>query len=274
MKFARFSKFALLFAIAGALTLTLAGCGAAVSNLAITPGNWAVAATSTAPAKVNAAAAVTFVLGGNLTQSGSTLTGTMYVSQSVCMAPQTVAVTGTVKGKDVTLTSASLDGNVITVTASGTKDAWTGTYTVTGDCADSGTVTAGPVPSISGTWTGTLANPPSGMTRFGIAQPTISIVLTQAPAASEDGTFAISGDITYSNFACSATGTIANTSIAGNYIGSMTAITDDGNGTSSFDNVVLDSITAPNNTSTTYSVVFTDVDACIDFSTPVTLTKQ
>jgi hypothetical protein len=272
MKFARFPKFALLFAIAAALTLTLAGCGAAVSNLAITPGNWAVAATSTAPVKVSGAASITFVLGGNLAQSGTNLTGTMYVSQSVCMAPQTVAVTGTVKGTDVTLTSASLDGNVIAVTASGTKDAWTGTYTVTGDCADSGTVTAGPVPSISGTWAGTLANPPSGKVGLGVAQPTVSIALTQAPAASEDGTFALAGDITYSNFSCSATGTIANASLAGNYIGSMTAITDDGNGAASFEGVVLDSITAPQNMSGTYTVTFSDF--CSNEPQSFTLTKQ
>src|SRR5882672_11537215 len=177
MKFASFPKFAFLLPIAGILTMALAGCGA-TSNLGLTQGNWAFSASSTAPGKV--VSGPTFVVGGNLTQSGNSLTGTMYITQSGCIPPQFVGFTGTVKDKNVTLTSASFGGQVISVTASGTKDSLTGTYTVTGECADSGSVDANAVPSISGTWSGTVL--------VNTSPATMSVVLTQASTASADGT--------------------------------------------------------------------------------------
>jgi hypothetical protein len=257
MKFASFPKFALLLPIASILTVALAGCGG-TSNLALTQGNWAFIASSTAPGK--AVSSPTFVVGGNLTQSGANLTGSMYVSQSGCIVPQFVGFTGSVKGKNVTLTSASFGGQVITVTASGTKDSLTGTYTVTGECADSGSVTSGPVPSISGTWTGTI--PP---VTLGLAATTVSVALTEAATASEDGTFALSGTLTYTNSGCATTGTITNGYLAGDY-SSINGTTDDGAGSFSFFPVTLDSITAPQNMSTTY-------EDC-NGAQSVTLTKQ
>src|SRR5258708_30524689 len=139
MKFASFPKFALLFAIAGVLSLSLCGCGAAVSNLALPSGNWALSANSTAALKTSSS--LSFVAGGNLNQSGANLTGTMYIAQSLCITPQFISFTGTVKGKNVTLTSASFGWQVISVTASGTNNSLTRTYTVTGNSADSRTVT-------------------------------------------------------------------------------------------------------------------------------------
>jgi hypothetical protein len=260
MKFASFPKFALLLALACALTLALAGCGSAVSNLGLTQGNWAFSATSTAKLAVGP----TFVVGGNLTQSGANLTGTMYISQSGCIVPQFVGFTGTVKGKDITLTSENFGGQVISVTASGTKDSLSGTYTVTGECADSGTVTASAVPSISATWSGTI--PPVALgSGDGIAATTVSVALSQAATASEDGTFALSGTLTYTNSGCAVTGTITNGYLAGNFI-SFSGTTDDGAGSFSFDQVTLDSVTAPANMTGTYE----------DCNGPqsVTLTKQ
>ena len=255
MKFVGFPKFALLFALASVLTLTLAGCGAAVSNLALTQGNWAVTATSTAPKNV---AGPTFVLGGNLTQNGNALSGTLSIVGSGCITPQTIAFTGKVDGKNITLTSATFDGIVITVKASGAKDSLTGTYTVTGGCPDQGTLTAGAVPSITGIWNGTIAN---GDTSTGI-----SAALTQAATASQDGTFALTGTLTYTGSTCTAPATLVASSIAGS---DVTISADSG---FLYPNVPLDSITNPKSMTGSYDNS-SDPCAATDGS-PVTLTKQ
>lgn len=271
MKFASFPKFALLLALSTLLALGL-GCGSAVKNTALTQGNWAFTATSTTAGK--AIAAPTFVVGGNLIQSGTNLTGTMYISQSGCIAPQFVSFTGTVKDKDVTLTSANFGGQVITVAATATTNSMTGTYAVTGECADSGTVTASAVPSISGTWTGTLSNPTGGSGGLGVAQATLSIALSQAAAASEDGTFALSGTLTYNNSPCSVSGTITSAYLAGNYINVVASTNDiDGTGTVYYQFVYLDSVTAPHSMTGSYQVSSTTPcdGQTVD---PFTLTKQ
>ncbi len=74
MKFASFPKFSVLSLLAGVFALALAGCGG-TSNMALTQGNWAVAASSSQSAN-------TFSIGGNLTQSGSKVSGTMYITES------------------------------------------------------------------------------------------------------------------------------------------------------------------------------------------------
>jgi hypothetical protein len=255
MKFASFPKFAVLFAIAGALTLSLSGCGAAVSKLALTEGNWAFSATSTAKFE----SAPSFVIGGNLTQSGDNLTGTMFIDHTSCITPQTVIFTGTVKDKNVTLTSQSFSGQVITVTASGSQDSLSGTYTITGDCADSGTLTANAVPSISGTWSGTVV--------VNTSRTTMTVVLTQASTASADGTFALTGSVSYVGSVCSSSGTITLSSLAGTGV-NLNA--DLGSGAFNY-TAGLDSATAPHSLTGTYSV--TD-DCASDTDQPVTLTKQ
>jgi len=210
MRFSGFVKIAGLSGVAAALTLSLIGCGAAASsNLAVTQGNWAFTATSSA--KIVNKQVASFVLGGNLSQSGDKLSGTLTVDQSGCIAPQTIAFTGTVKGSDITLTSAAFDGNVISVTGTANKDSLTGSYTVTGGCADDGTISANVVPSISGTWTGTV---------FVSDSPaTISVALTQSSSASENGSFVLSGTATYTGSVCEASATITEgSSISGSQL--------------------------------------------------------
>jgi hypothetical protein len=269
MKLGSFPKFALLLPLAGVLTLALAGCGSTIKNTALTQGNWAFTASSTAPGK---ASPTSFVLGGNLSQSGTNLTGTMYITGSGCIPAQFVSFTGTVKDKTVTLTSAAFGGQVISITASGGSDSLTGAYTVTGECADSGNVTASSVASITGTWNGTILNPAQGKGGLGIAGATLSIVLTQAATASENGTFALSGTLTYTNSACSVSGTISNGYMAGNFISFNGATVDiDGEGEFAYDNGHLDSVTAPHNMTGDYSV---DFGTCEGQSVSLTLTKQ
>ena len=201
MKFASFPKFALLLVLAGVFALALAGCGAN-SNLALTQGNWSITATPPGGGVNN-----NFFIGGNLTQNGGSLTGTMSVVSSLCFAPsQIVNFTGTVKGKNVTLTSASVGGEVITVTATGTSgSALAGTYSIVGGTTcngQTGSITASPVPSISGTWSGPI-NPSSGGNSV-----TLAIAFTQSATASTDGAFALTGSLTYTGSTCSS-GTIS-----------------------------------------------------------------
>lgn len=282
MKFAGFPKFALLLAPAVVFIVALAGCGSS-NNLALTQGNWSVAATSTSgpvhqsldgktisPNATN----VSFYVGGNLTQSGTTVAGTMYFV-GTCLNPSlAVNFTGTVKGTTVTLTSANLEGTTITVTATGTTAAstssLTGTYSISGSaCDSSGTVTASAVVPITGTWNGTLTNCTDGP--LGCAPATISIALTQAATPSSDGTFALTGPVTYTNSVCSANGTISAGSVSGLFV----HLNDAPNDTGSFDYsyALLDSASAPANMTGTY-VDGNDSQNCAGNQETVTLTKQ
>ena len=198
MKFASFPKFALLSLLAGVFALVLTGCGAS-NNLALAPGNWSMTATP--------GGAAVFYIGGNLTQSGTNLAGTMHIANSLCYSPsEIVAFTGTVKGSNVTLTSASVGGEVLSVTASGTAGSLTGTYSIAGgtNCiGQTGAIVANPVPSISGTWSGPIVdgnNDPNAK---------LTIALTQAATASADGTFAVTGNLTYTGSTCSVSGTLS-----------------------------------------------------------------
>src|SRR3979411_573536 len=64
----------------GILALALTGCGAVAKrdDAKLTQGNWSVTSKSSNPA------IGTFHVGGNFTQNGSTLSGTMYVVGSHC----------------------------------------------------------------------------------------------------------------------------------------------------------------------------------------------
>lgn len=248
MKFANFPKFALFSLLAGVFALVLTGCGAS-NNLALTPGNWSMTATSSGTP--------TFYIGGNLTQTGTNLTGTMHVANSLCYSPsQTVAFTGTVKGTKVTLTSDSVGGEVITVTASGTAGSLAGTYTIaggtgTGCNGQTGTLAATPVPSISANWSGPI-------TGSGGSNVTLAIAFTQAATASADGTFALTGNVTFTNSSCSVNGTVDSSFIAGPYlvVNGTTTETDSSQGTFTYTQVFLNNAATPTSMQGTYSVTF------------------
>ncbi|MBI3477623.1 MAG: hypothetical protein HY010_17970 [Acidobacteria bacterium] len=262
MKLSGILKFVALAGVAAFLALSLVGCGSTISNTAFTQGNWAFVATSTAP-KLNKVIS-TYVLGGNLSQSGNKLTGTLSVSNSGCISDQTLAFTGTVKGSDITLTSAAFDGNVISVTASGTKDSLTGNYTITGGCADEGTITAGAVPSLSGTWNGTLT-PVFGRGN-GISTVGVSVALVQSAAAAENGSFELTGTLTYTGTACVEPVALTLSSVAGSVV-NISAQSGFG-----YSNVALDSITNPTSMTGDYD---STSDECSGLgSQTLVLTKQ
>jgi hypothetical protein len=257
MKFAGFSKFALFSLLAGVSALVLTGCGAS-NNLNLAQGNWSMTAARSGVAP--------FYIGGNLTQSGSDLAGTMYVANSLCFTQSTeVVFTGTVKGQNVTLTSTSIAGQVIAVTATGTSgSALTGTYTVTGGCddGDSGNLTASIVPSINATWMGPIVSQ-------GGSNVTLAFAFKQATAASANGTFAITGTGTFTNSSCSNTATVNDASIAGPYL-TVSGLTDDG-GNFTYIQVLLNNPASPTSMQGTYQVSGGNCDG--DFDNP-TFTKQ
>lgn len=269
MRFASFPQFALSSLLAGVLALSLAGCGSSSSNnLTLTQGNWSVTATSSG-------AAGTSYIGGSLTQTGSSLAGTMYATGS-CIDPSlAINFTGTVKGNNVTLTSTG-NTEVITVTATGTPGAsgttvssLTGSYTVTGGCAgsDAGTVAATVVPSITGTWSGTIVDGND-------ENVTVSMVLTEATTASTNGTFALTGNLTYTGSTCSITGTLPTGSawIAGISIVMQgdTVESDDSAGTFTF-YPVLNNAASPTSMQGTYQQTY---GVCTDDGYLATFTKQ
>jgi hypothetical protein len=265
MKFASFSMFAVLSLLAGMVALS--GCGAN-NNLALTPGNWSMTAVP------SSGAAGTFYIGGNLTQNGSSLAGTMYFVSSNCItSSQTVTFTGTVKGKSVTLTSDSVGGEVVSITASGTSgSALTGNYSIAGGIGcngDTGSLTANPVPSISGTWGGLILTQ-NGISQGG-ANAALAIALTQAATASSDGTFALTGSGTFTNSTCFQTATITAAFIAGPYL-VVEGNTDDG-GSYSYQQVLLNNPASPTSMTGTYSVSNPGGNCDGDLDEP-TFTKQ
>jgi hypothetical protein len=193
--------------------------------------------------------------------------GTMYVVNSNCYSPsQTVAFTGTVKGNNVALTSASVGGEVITVAATGTAGSLTGTYSIAGGTTcngDSGTLTATPVPSISATWSGPIVSQGG--------QSTLALAITQATTASSDGTFAITGTGAYTNSTCFSTATITSAFVAGPYL-VVQGTTNDG-GNFFYTNVLLNNSASPTSMKGTYEVSDPGATCDGDLDSP-TFTKQ
>lgn len=255
-----------LSALLGTVAIVLPGCPAMTDSpqVTLTSGNWSVTAISSNPA------VGTFHVGGNLTQSGSALSGSMYVVGSLCFdVSQPVSFTGTVSGTTVTLTSTTVNGQVFSVTATSTSStAISGTYTITGGCAagDSGSADANAVPSISGTWNGPV-------TGSGGSSVTLSITLAQDAIASADGSFPLTGTLAYSGSSCSVSGTITTGFVAGSYIlmDANTVETDSSDGSVSYDQVLLDSSSNPQHMTGTYEVWS---GLCASDLQELTLTKQ
>ncbi|MBZ5667450.1 MAG: hypothetical protein LAO30_22980 [Acidobacteriia bacterium] len=233
----------------------------------LTPGNWSVTATSVDPA------VGTIHVGGNLTQSGSDLSGSMYVVGSMCFdVSQPVSFTGTMTGTTVTLTSTAVNGQVFSVTATLTTGTdMSGTYAITGGCAngDHGTAVANAVPSIGGTWNGAVVG------SDGSSVP-LSVALTQDPTASADGSFPLTGTLAYTTSVgntCSVSGTITNAFVAGSYVlmNADTVEKDGSAGSVFYNNVLLDSSTTPLHMTGTYQVAGGDCDGDVE---DITLTKQ
>lgn len=122
-------------------------------------GNWQFNTTS-------AAGMPPATIAGSIAQSGVSISGAVHVDGSNCFdRVTTISLTGTVTGKNISLTSTSIEGQVTTFTGTisddqlnGTDSAFTGTYTISGGCAegDHGSVAGLKIPFIGNTLNGTF----------------------------------------------------------------------------------------------------------------------
>jgi hypothetical protein len=166
-------------------------------------GNWQFSTTSTAgmpPATI----------AGSVAQSGVSVSGAVHVDGSNCFDHlTTIGLTGTLTGSDISLTSASVAGQLITFTGTisddalnGTDSAFAGTYTING-CAngDQGNVTGIKIPYIANILNGTFTA--SGGGTFDVAGD-----IAQDSTSSDEGSFGVTGTVTFSTSSCFSSGTI------------------------------------------------------------------
>ena len=122
--------------------------GPSSSSLDIT-GNWQVSLTST----LQGTSPTT--ISGGITQSGNSVNGTVHVGGSNCFDQlMTIGITGTLTGNNVSLTSTTVAGQVVSLTASISNNELSGTYAIHGGCADGdqGSASGFKIPSFSGRW--------------------------------------------------------------------------------------------------------------------------
>jgi hypothetical protein len=139
-------------------------------------------------------------IAGSINQSRSAVSGAVHVDGSNCFDRLiTMVLTGTLTGSKISLTSSSVNGQVITFTGSisddalnGADSAFTGTYTINGGCAngDLGSVTGIRIPFIGNTLKGTFTT--SGGATFDMAGDE-----AQYSTPSTEGSFGISGTVTF-----------------------------------------------------------------------------
>ena len=213
------------------LLLLFTACGGGDSsggtnpnNTQLTSGNWGIEATSQVLPSNGTA-----YIGGNINHSGTSITGVMHIFNSSCFDFGTnIYFSGTSNGNSINFTSAPMDGQVVSVTAtaSGSKSL-SGTYSIAGGCSagDHGTISGTFVPSISGTWKATET--------VGSQTLTTTATVTQQATADQWGTFPLSGSITFAGpTTCFTGGTInvVNSFIAGDLVAVLGDMTVPGGG--------------------------------------------
>ncbi|MHB1023572.1 MAG: hypothetical protein ACYC46_10820 [Acidobacteriaceae bacterium] len=178
----------------------LAACGSGGSGTNIS-GNWSFTANSTASPN-NGPITITAALNSHSGQ----VVGILHFFGTSCIASATdVAATGTLSSTGaVKLTTSSTSNQVITITATASKDGGSitgGTYTVSGGCADSD---AGNVSGVRiATLTGTFAGNVQIQSGPGLI---LNTQLTQSPTADTDGFFDLTGTIKVQGSSCFTSG--------------------------------------------------------------------
>ena len=196
-------------------------------------GNWQFSA-------ISVAGMVPVTIAGSITQSGSSVSGAVHVDGSKCFDRMTtIALTGTLNNKNVSVASKPVAGQVITFSGSisddalnGSDSAITATYTIEGGCADGdhGNV-AGLRIFLGNQLNGTFTT--SGGETFDVSS-------SEAPSGtpSPAGSFAIQGTFSFRT-SCFNSGTITPGAFpSGSFIIGMSVAleiaTDNGNGTVNF----------------------------------------
>jgi hypothetical protein len=232
--------------------IVLSGCGGSsstptptptpVAQLTLTSGNWDFAAASSS--------GTNFLIGGNVVQTGTSITGGLHVINSACIAPNVpVPISGNISGQTATVNSAAIASQTINATLSGSATALTGTYTITGTgCAggDKGNIAGVLVPSITGTWKGTLISNTVANPGVGVTAP-----ITEG-AADANGLFVITGTAAYVGSPCFASGTTATGSGMAGRTSDVILKNDDGSTVEFFGS--LNNPAAPTQMNGTYTV--------------------
>ena len=201
------------FILALAVTLLFCGCAGAPApgnmapaapaapTAAQTPtvfGNWQFTASSAGPGKSP------LIFSGSIGTAGNAVSGALHVDGSDCFDRlTTIALTATVTAGSTTLTSAAIDGQVVTFTGNfADSTTFNGTFKIDGGCAAGyqGKLTGINVWNIGNNLSGTFTNS---------AQNTFNVMgkIAQSSSASSDGSFGITGTTTFNN-PCLSAGTI------------------------------------------------------------------
>jgi hypothetical protein len=150
---------------------------------------------------------------GALSQNGTAISGILHTEGSLCFDDNLddLIVSGTVVGNTFTLNTASLRGQVLSITATpalvaGTVQGLTGTWSLTGGtCASSGMSILLFTQPLSGIWSGPLTNGLAG---------TATATLTQS-GPDAHGFFPVAGNFTFTGLSCFASGVVASGSLRG-----------------------------------------------------------
>ena len=206
----------------------LSGCGASrpasTSTLPGTPsasipnvaGNWQFSASPTVSGNPPLAVA------GRIGLDGSSLSGALHVDGSRCFDQLTImSLNGTVSAGTASLTSASLNGQVVTFNGNFLNKTFTGTYTVNGGCdnGDKGSVTGISISLADADgWSGKFIS--TTQTEFKVAGN-----FAQSSNASSAGSLGITGTATFDS-RCFSSGTLSpGTFPSGNFIlGSLVSL--------------------------------------------------
>lgn len=204
-------------AVVVASLLALGGCGGSASStlpptpqLTIVSGNWGMSLTTQPTPPLG----LILASGGVINQNGNTLSGIIHLQGSTCFDPQLddLTVSGTITGTTLTLTSAPLRGQVLSMSVTppanqvGDVKALSGMWTLTGgSCAGSGTILMVSVPPLTGTWSGPITNAATG---------TVSATLTQT-GPDAHGFFQVTGSFAFSAVPCFTSGSIVSSMVTG-----------------------------------------------------------
>jgi hypothetical protein len=160
---------------------------------------------------------------GSISPSSSSVSAAVHINGSKCFDPlNTVGLTGTLTGSNLSLTSTSVDGQIATFTGNIADDTltathvpgqFTGTYTINGGCAggDEGNVTGAKESSMTRSWAGDLTSETGDTNR-------IAVDLVQGNPTQE-GTFGLTGTAFFEVGRCFTSGKIVSgTFPSGSYI--------------------------------------------------------
>ena len=205
----------------GLIAGTLAGCGSTGKTTltpngpppitASIPGNWEFTGTiTTNTSQWPLPSGETVPIGAYLTSTGSAVTGSASVQMAfplVCMAnccggpfaEFSNALTGTLNADGMlTLTSTVPNGGpVFTMTGTMSNATFTGgTFNLTGGCPASGTITGVELPSLDGTYAGTVTSKDTGQSY------SLSTTLEQSTTVNARGFLDVSGTATFAGYPC------------------------------------------------------------------------